>query len=56
MTDEIAKDIAAALWRIASQLEDLYEVLDGIQERFDEITPETGGGHRYLRTLDIGRD
>lgn len=56
MTDEIAKDIVAALGIIASQLEYIGDSLYEIQVRLDEITPETNRGQRYLRTLDIGRD
>lgn len=56
MTDEIARDIAAALWSIGSQLEDIGEVLKSLLERIEEITPETSQGQRFLRTLDISRD
>jgi hypothetical protein len=59
MTDELAERIAGALERIAFNLSAegaIAEELDRIRRRLEEITPTTDGTHRYLRTLDVGRE
>lgn len=65
-TTETPEPQKTALERIADALEDIAfhlsdegaigEKLYLIWDRLEDITPEGDRGHRFLRTLDIGRD